>query len=86
MKSQVPEPDGESPTPSAATGASSPPTAPLLEARSVGKTYGPVRVLSNVILSVNRREVGFIGENGAGKSTLFNILSGTVRQDEGEGS
>ncbi|MDN6719499.1 MAG: sugar ABC transporter ATP-binding protein [Bifidobacterium mongoliense] len=41
------------------------------------KTFGPVKALTDVNLSVQRGEIHAIcGENGAGKSTLMNVLSG----------
>jgi ribose transport system ATP-binding protein len=59
-------------------------TAPLLELRSISKTYPGVRALDDVSLSVGRGEVlGLIGENGAGKSTLMKILGGVVSPSSG---
>ncbi|QXE33636.1 ATP-binding cassette domain-containing protein [Streptomyces sp. GMY02] len=52
-------------------------TAPVLEMRSIVKTFPGVRALSGVSLSVAPGEVHAIcGENGAGKSTLMKVLSG----------
>ena len=49
----------------------------LLQMRSIGKTFGPVRALGDVSMNVTRGEIHAIcGENGAGKSTLMNVLSG----------
>lgn len=43
----------------------------------ITKTFGPVKALTDVNLSVQRGEIHAIcGENGAGKSTLMNVLSG----------
>ncbi|MDK6218131.1 ATP-binding cassette domain-containing protein, partial [Escherichia coli] len=40
-------------------------------------TFGPVKALTEVNLSVDCGEIHAIcGENGAGKSTLMNVLSG----------
>lgn len=59
--------------------------APLLEARSLIKSFPGVRALKGVSLSVQRGEVlGVIGENGAGKSTLMKILAGVQPADAGE--
>ena len=55
----------------------SPPAGPVLEMRSIVKTFPGVRALSEVTLSVERGEVhALCGENGAGKSTLMKVLSG----------
>ncbi|MEV0038598.1 MULTISPECIES: multiple monosaccharide ABC transporter ATP-binding protein [unclassified Streptomyces] len=52
-------------------------TAPVLEMRSIGKTFPGVRALSDVSLTVAPGEVHAVcGENGAGKSTLMKVLSG----------
>ena len=45
--------------------------------RDITKTFGPVKALTDVNLSVDRGEIHAIcHENGAGKSTLMNVLSG----------
>jgi branched-chain amino acid transport system ATP-binding protein len=57
----------------------------LLEVRGVTKVYGGLTAVRNVSFSVKRGEiVGVMGANGAGKTTLFNLISGTVRPDQGE--
>jgi simple sugar transport system ATP-binding protein len=51
----------------------------------VSKSFGPVRALEKVDLSVGEREVvGLVGDNGAGKSTLMKILTGAYRPDAGQ--
>ncbi len=48
------------------------------------KTYGGRRVVDNVSLAVNDREiVGLLGPNGAGKTTSFYMTVGLIRPDEG---
>ncbi|MFK4105584.1 multiple monosaccharide ABC transporter ATP-binding protein [Streptomyces sp. NPDC019531] len=50
---------------------------PVLEMRSIVKTFPGVKALSDVSLTVRQGEVHAIcGENGAGKSTLMKVLSG----------
>ena len=50
---------------------------PVLEMRSIVKTFPGVKALSDVTLTVQQGEVHAIcGENGAGKSTLMKVLSG----------
>ena len=57
----------------------------LLTARGITKTYGPVLILSDISLALNRSErAGVVGANGAGKSTLVRILSGHETADRGE--
>jgi len=58
--------------------------APVLEARSLSKWYGPTRVVSEVDFALVGGEIHtVVGENGAGKSTLAKMLSGVVRPDAG---
>src|SRR5215212_5052327 len=59
-------------------------TVPLLEARDLAKSYGPVVALKSADLVVERGEVhALLGANGAGKSTLVKILTGVIRHDAG---
>lgn len=59
-------------------------TAPLLEMRSINKSFPGVKALDNVDFRVNAGEVHcLIGANGAGKSTLMKILSGVYSADSG---
>ena len=57
-------------------------TVALVQMENISKSYGKVRALENVHLTVGEREiVGLLGDNGAGKSTLIKILSrGRLRQ------
>jgi ABC-type branched-subunit amino acid transport system ATPase component len=58
--------------------------APVLEVRDVTVTFGGLRALSGVSLSVPPKGVvGLIGPNGAGKTTLFGVVSGLVRPRSG---
>ncbi len=57
----------------------------LLDVRDLHKSYGRVRALEGLDLSVGRGEVyGFLGRNGAGKSTTIRILMGIAQPDRGE--
>jgi simple sugar transport system ATP-binding protein len=57
---------------------------PLIEMADVGKTYGAIRALRGVDLTVNAGEVACVlGDNGAGKSTLIKIMSGLHPHSEG---
>ena len=58
---------------------------PLLELKNVSSSYGFVKALSNVSLTVEAGEVvTLLGANGAGKTTSLATISGLVRPDEGE--
>ena len=58
---------------------------PLVELRSVGKSYGNVRALHGVDLAVHPGRVSCVlGDNGAGKSTLIKIIAGLHQHTEGE--
>jgi len=57
---------------------------PILQLDNVGKSYGPIRALDGVSLSVSAGEfVGLLGPNGAGKSTMFQIIAGLFAPDQG---
>ena len=48
----------------------------LLEIADVGISFGGLRAVDGVSLSVEAREIfAIIGPNGAGKTTLFNLIS-----------
>jgi branched-chain amino acid transport system ATP-binding protein len=56
----------------------------MLKLTKVSASYGKVRVLREVSLEVNEREiVALVGANGAGKSTMLNTISGLVNPTSG---
>ena len=58
---------------------------PVLALRGVSKSFGAVRALHEVSLSLFAGEAhALAGENGAGKSTLIKILAAVHRPDAGE--
>ena len=60
-------------------------TAPLIETREMGKTFGSVIALKGINMSVEAGQVlCLLGDNGAGKSTLIKTLAGVHRPSEGE--
>ena len=60
---------------------------PILEMRSITKTFPGVKALTEVNLSVMPGEIhGVVGENGAGKSTLMKVLSGVYPAGTYDGS
>jgi ribose transport system ATP-binding protein len=57
----------------------------LVAFAAVGKSFGAVRALCDVDLSIQAGEcLGLIGHNGAGKSTLMQVLAGTLTADSGQ--
>jgi ABC-2 type transport system ATP-binding protein len=60
---------------------------PAIEIRALTKTFGPVRALDGLDVSVPRGAVvGFLGPNGAGKTTAMSILAGLSHATAGEAS
>lgn len=58
---------------------------PVLELRNVDKSFGPIDVLHDISLKVNKGEVlCLLGDNGAGKSTLIKTLCGVHKPTNGE--
>jgi ABC-type uncharacterized transport system ATPase subunit len=58
---------------------------PILEALSICKQFGDVRVLNTISLKLGRGTVhALLGENGAGKSTLVKCIMGYYRPDDGQ--
>ena len=57
----------------------------VLRLEKIGKSFGGLRVLQDVDLSLMENEVvGLIGPNGAGKSTLFNVITSFYKPDCGD--
>lgn len=60
-------------------------TAPVVEVRDIGKSYGPVNALAGVSTTVNAGQVTCVlGDNGAGKSTFIKMLAGAHTPSSGE--
>lgn len=54
----------------------------MIKARSLNKSYGDLKVLSGIDLTIEKKEiVAITGPSGAGKTTLLNIL-GTLDKPE----
>jgi ABC-2 type transport system ATP-binding protein len=57
---------------------------PAVEVRNLTKSFGDVRALDGLDLTVLPGQVaGFLGPNGAGKSTTLRVLLGLLRADGG---
>lgn len=58
--------------------------APVLSVTDLRKSYGGIRALGGVSLTVEAGKIhALVGENGAGKSTLIKILTGAITRDSG---
>jgi len=65
-------------------GGAAPADGALIRATALSKSFGGVKAVENVSISVPERSVfALIGPNGAGKSTLLNLLSGIYQPDRG---
>ncbi len=57
----------------------------LLQVKNISKSFGGVKAVMDVNLSLFKGEIlGIIGPNGSGKTTLVNLITGFVRPDSGE--
>ncbi len=57
---------------------------PLLEIRNLSKSFGGIRAVAGLDLTVMPgRIVAVIGPNGSGKTTFFNLVTGLTRPDRG---
>ena len=56
----------------------------LLEARQLGKDYGPTRAVGEVSFAVDEGEIfGLLGPNGAGKTTTISMIAGVLKPTRG---
>jgi branched-chain amino acid transport system ATP-binding protein len=56
----------------------------LLSLKNLTKSFGGLVAVAGVSFEVGRGDVmGLIGPNGAGKTTVFNLITGSVRPDDG---
>ena len=57
----------------------------MIHAKGICKTYGEVKVLQGIDLSIKKNElISIVGASGAGKTTLLQILGTLEKPDEGE--
>lgn len=58
---------------------------PILEATNISKSFGSVKALKDVSLTINKGEIRCLaGENGCGKSTIVKIIAGVLTPDTGK--
>ena len=56
----------------------------ILKVENLGITFGGLKAVQGVNLSVNQGEIiGLIGPNGAGKTTVFNMLTNVYQPTTG---
>ncbi len=61
-----------------------PAAGPVLRIVDLGKSFGGVRAVDGVSLTLSAGSItGLIGPNGSGKTTVINLVSGLERPDEG---
>jgi ABC-2 type transport system ATP-binding protein len=58
-------------------------TVPVIEIEGLEKSYGKVRALDRLTLSVPSGPVGLLAQNGAGKTTLLKLLLGLLEPNAG---
>ena len=57
----------------------------LLEARNLTKSFGSLKAVDDISLTVKKGEIlGFLGPNGAGKTTTMKMITGFLSPSEGE--
>lgn len=57
----------------------------LVEVKNLSKSFGGVKAVSEIEMSIEEGEImGIIGPNGAGKTTFFNLLTGIYKPTSGE--
>jgi ABC-2 type transport system ATP-binding protein len=57
----------------------------LFQLDNVTKSYGAIRALNNLSVSVPTGAIGLLGPNGSGKTTLIRTLLGLIPVDRGSG-
>lgn len=57
----------------------------VLEIKNTSKSYGRIKALNNLNLSIEQGNIyGILGPNGSGKTTTLGIILGILSRDEGE--
>ena len=56
----------------------------MLKLNNISYSVGDIQILKNINLEIDERFVAITGPNGSGKSTLAKIISGIIKQTEGQ--
>ena len=57
----------------------------ILEVKNLGISFGGLRAVDNLNMSIEKGQLyGLIGPNGAGKTTVFNMLTGVYKPTDGQ--
>ena len=56
----------------------------MIEIQNLTKTFGNVKAVNNLSVTINEGINGLVGENGAGKSTLLRLIADVYQQDSGK--
>jgi ABC-2 type transport system ATP-binding protein len=57
----------------------------MIQFQSVSKSFGPIKVLKNLNLTINQGEIiGLLGPNGAGKTTTLRLITGILPPSSGQ--
>jgi len=60
-------------------------TEEILVAKDLSKSFGQLRVIQNLNITINKGDIYVLfGSNGAGKTTLVRLLSGLLHADSGD--
>ena len=61
--------------------------AEILKCNALSKSYGSIRALNNVTLTLESgRIVGLLGPNGCGRTTIIKLINGLLTPDAGQGT
>lgn len=56
----------------------------MIEVKGLSKSFGNIKAVDNVDLSVKKGELfGLLGPNGSGKTTMIKMLTGQIKPDSG---
>lgn len=78
-----PPPPGPAPLPPPPSARAAGPSAPVFDAESLGKSFGPHEALTGVTARIQPGTIGLVGPNGAGKTTLLRLMLGLLPASTG---